>query len=172
VSAPSLRVRVERDGGVCVLAVRGELDIATIPELARKAAAALQIPPVRLVLDLSGLEFIDCAGAQALAAVTETVPAGCPITVGSMSCAAQRVLGVLGMTLERPGAAATGEVPWTVPESQVLLSWRQQLRAEIAGRLRRRRRARALGRIVGVDPVAARVSLAVRERANGPDSGR
>jgi anti-anti-sigma factor len=158
VSAPSLRVKVERDGGVCVLAVRGELDIATIPELARKAAAALEVPPVRLVLDLSGLEFIDCAGAQALAAVTETVPAGCPIAVGSMSCAAQRVLGVLGMNLERPGAIAADQVPWTVPGSRELPSWRQ--------------RARALGRIVGVDPVAARVSLAVRERASGPGSGR
>jgi anti-anti-sigma factor len=158
VSAPFLRVRVDRDGGVCVLAVRGELDIATIPELTRKAAAALEIPPVRLVLDLSGLEFIDCAGAQALAAVTETVPADCPIVVGSMSCAAQRVLGVLGMNLERPGAIAAGQVPRTVVESHALPSWRQ--------------RARALGRIVGVDPVAARVSLAARERASGPGSGR
>ena len=157
-STPFLRVRVERDVGVCVLAVSGELDIATIPELAQQAAAVLETPPARLVLDLSGLEFIDCAGAQALVAVTETVPADCPIAVGSMSCAAQRVLGVLGMNLERPGAIAAGQVPWTVPGSQALPSWRQ--------------RARALGRIVGVDPVAARVSLAVRERASGPGSGR
>lgn len=166
--APFLRVRVERDGGVCVLAVSGELDIATTPELARQAAAALEIPPARLVLDLSGLDFIDCAGAGALAAVIEALPTDCPVTVGSISCMAQRVLGVLsmfGLSLERPGpatadTATAGQVPWMVLESQVLLARgqqprpqsrrrhaeRQRRRAEIASPLRLWPRVRALGR--------------------------
>ncbi len=162
-SAPWVRVRAERDGDACVLVVSGELDIATTSELARQAAAAFEIPPARLVFDLSGLDFIDCAGARALADVVETLPAECPVTVGSMSCAAERVLGVLdtlGMNLERPGMTASGQVPWTVLESQVLLSRGQQpraqsrrrraesqrRRAEIAGPLRLWPRVRALGR--------------------------
>jgi anti-sigma B factor antagonist len=161
VGAPFLRVRVERDGGVCVLAVSGELDIATTPELARQAAAALEIPPARLVLDLSGLDFIDCAGAGALAAVIEALPADCPVTVGSMSCMAQRVLGVLsmfGLSLERPGPAAAdtatadtatadtataGQVPWMVLESQVLLARGQQPRPPSRRRRAERQRRRA-----------------------------
>jgi anti-anti-sigma factor len=163
VNAPFLRVRVERDGGVCVLAVSGELDIATTPELARQAASVIETPPVRLVLDLSGLEFIDCAGARALADVVEALPAGCPVTVGSMSCMAQRVLGVLaafGMSLERQGAPAAGQVASMVLESQVLLARGQQprpqsrrrraesqrRRAEVASPLRLWPRVRALGR--------------------------
>jgi anti-anti-sigma factor len=164
VSTPFLRVRVERDVGVCVLAVSGELDIATTPELVQQAAAVLDTPPVRLVLDLSGLEFIDCAGARALAEVVDAMPAACPVTVASMSCMAQRVLGVLaafGMSLERPGAPAAGQVPWTVLESQVLLARGQQprpqsrrrraesqrRRAEVASPLRLWPRVRALGRL-------------------------
>jgi anti-sigma B factor antagonist len=187
VGAPFLRVRVERDGGVCVMAVSGELDIATTPELARQAAAALESPPARLVLDLSGLDFIDCAGAGALASVIEALPAGCPVTVGSMSCMAQRVLGVLsmfGLSLERPGATTAGQVPWMVLESQVLLARgqqprpqsrrrraeRQRRRAEIASPLRLWPRVRALA-LQALACDAEPASVAVPEPASGPGSG-
>jgi len=68
VTLPPLTVTSTREGRVCVLGVSGELDIATTPALTQQAAAALRLPAERLIIDLSGLEFIDCCGARALAA--------------------------------------------------------------------------------------------------------
>ncbi|MDA0169529.1 STAS domain-containing protein [Solirubrobacter taibaiensis] len=46
-----------------VIAVRGELDIATAPELRAALAEAIHtLPGTRLIADLEGLEFIDSAG--------------------------------------------------------------------------------------------------------------
>ena len=46
-----------------VIAVRGELDIATAPELRAALMQAIeQHPGARLIADLEGLEFIDSAG--------------------------------------------------------------------------------------------------------------
>ena len=59
---PLLTVTITREGRVCVLSVSGELDIATTPALTRHAAAALQDPAERMIIDLSGLEFLDCCG--------------------------------------------------------------------------------------------------------------
>ena len=67
---PPLTVTVMRKGRVCILAVGGELDVATAPTLTRHAAAALRQPTERLIIDLSGLTFIDCSGVRALAAAT------------------------------------------------------------------------------------------------------
>ena len=71
---PPLTVTIAREGRVCVLSVSGELDIATTPTLTRQAAAVLQDPAERLIIDLSGLEFLDCCGVRALAAVAPPLP--------------------------------------------------------------------------------------------------
>jgi anti-anti-sigma factor len=96
-----LKLRVKRAGPACVLLVSGELDIATAPSFAAQAAAALEVAPGQLVLDLSGLEFVDVGGARTLAAVAGAVPAGCPVLVRSASPRVRRVLGMIGM----PGMA-------------------------------------------------------------------
>ena len=52
---------VERQG--TVVAVRGELDINTAPELRAALMEAIeQHPGERLIVDLEGLEFVDSAG--------------------------------------------------------------------------------------------------------------
>jgi anti-sigma B factor antagonist len=52
---------VQRDG--TVVAMRGELDIGTAPELRATLMEAIeQHPGERLIADLEGLEFIDSAG--------------------------------------------------------------------------------------------------------------
>jgi anti-sigma B factor antagonist len=60
-------VSVEREGTQAVVAVRGELDLATAPEL----EAAL-LPGLRdggsAVLDLRGLEFMDSTGVRVIVA--------------------------------------------------------------------------------------------------------
>ena len=87
-----LTVTITRKGLVCVLGISGELDIATTPALTRQAAAALRPPTERLIIDLSGLRFVDCCGARALAAATRAAPAGCPVLVRGASDRVRRIL--------------------------------------------------------------------------------
>lgn len=48
-------------GGVCAIAIRGELDLSTAPELERALAAA-ETSGAPILLDLSSCEFIDSTG--------------------------------------------------------------------------------------------------------------
>ena len=63
-SQPGDRLRIELDGrspGEATLRLSGELDLVTAP-LLRDELARHQARGVRIVLDLSGLEFLDSTG--------------------------------------------------------------------------------------------------------------
>lgn len=69
-SAPGdLTIRASRDGGALVLALYGELDLATSPLLTRKLEMVASMRPARVVIDLSGLQFLDSTGLHALITV-------------------------------------------------------------------------------------------------------
>jgi anti-anti-sigma factor len=59
---------VERrtEGDALVVALSGELDLASTPILERELREAEAAAPARLVIDLSGLGFMDSTGLQAL----------------------------------------------------------------------------------------------------------
>lgn len=99
-----LTVVVSYDGQICVLAAIGDLDLTTAGQFTRCASWAVNDQPDRLVFDLAGLDFLDCAGARALAEAAQAAPAGCPVIVRSVSPPAARLLGLLGQDLERPPA--------------------------------------------------------------------
>ncbi len=128
--ADHLSARVEYDGLVCVLAVSGELDLLAAQKYADIAAAALRTNAERFVLDLSGLKFVDCGGARALAATAQAVPAGCPVIVRSVSPAARRVLELLGLSLELRGMPPGGHVPGPGTEPRWLSASLGQAREE------------------------------------------
>ncbi len=48
------------------LAVSGELDIATAPDLARSIATLCQAGAIRIVIDLQAVSFIDSTGLRAI----------------------------------------------------------------------------------------------------------
>jgi len=55
------------DGDACVVAVSGELDAHTAPELTAAAASGLDAPQIKhVVVDLSEVTFIDSTGIAAL----------------------------------------------------------------------------------------------------------
>ncbi len=56
------KVQSETLDGVRIIAVRGELDLNTAPELEQPLEAALNGDGGALVIDLSGCEFIDSTG--------------------------------------------------------------------------------------------------------------
>ena len=57
---------VAADGGGVVVTLRGELDLASAPDLQRQLQALLDRPVERLTLDLAGLTFLDSSGLGAL----------------------------------------------------------------------------------------------------------
>jgi anti-anti-sigma factor len=61
-SPAPFKVQSETLDGVQIIAVRGELDLNTAPELERSLEAALGANGSALVIDLSGCEFIDSTG--------------------------------------------------------------------------------------------------------------
>ena len=95
-----LTVRTVRDGAVCTLILGGALDLLAAGAFLRHAARVLDDRIERLVLDLAGVTFLDCAGVRALAIATRFVPRGCPVVVRSLSPTARRILELVGLDLE------------------------------------------------------------------------
>jgi anti-sigma B factor antagonist len=105
-SSDYLKVRLERYEQVCVLAASGEMDIgssATFTEFVEGVAAAMKPRPSRVILDLSGLRFIDCSGARALGAVARSAPGRPPVIVRSVRPPVRRVLDLMGLDLDLLG---------------------------------------------------------------------
>jgi anti-anti-sigma factor len=97
----ALTIKTSRDGPVCVLTVSGDLDLSQADGFLQQAARAIHSRTERLVLDLAGVTFLDCAGARALAIATRFVPRGCPVVVRSLSPVTCRILALVGLDLER-----------------------------------------------------------------------
>ena len=57
-----LRLRTKREGRTHVVSARGELDLFSRAALERELRLARASDAERIVLDLSGLTYIDCAG--------------------------------------------------------------------------------------------------------------
>jgi anti-sigma B factor antagonist len=61
-----LTVRSERQGVLHVIAVEGELDIASAPELERELLRVERTDALSIIVDLTGLGFIDSTGVRLL----------------------------------------------------------------------------------------------------------
>jgi anti-sigma B factor antagonist len=70
-SSRNLSTRTEFRDGVAVLFVSGEVDLAGSPRLGEALDSALA-PEAPLIVDLSGVEFLDSAGLRALALAEKT----------------------------------------------------------------------------------------------------
>ena len=62
---PALAIRAVRDGPVDTLILCGELHLCEAGGLLRQAAITIYNQTERLVLDIAGVMFLDCVGAQA-----------------------------------------------------------------------------------------------------------
>jgi anti-sigma B factor antagonist len=67
-SHPPGGIEVEccQEGGVYIIRVRGELDLASCPELEEAIELAERTDAVRIVIDVNGLDFIDSTGLRVL----------------------------------------------------------------------------------------------------------
>jgi anti-anti-sigma factor len=62
--------------GTATIAIRGELDAATTPLLARRLTQILADRPQGLVFDMAGVGFIDCAAVRLIADTGRYLPVG------------------------------------------------------------------------------------------------
>ena len=63
---PRFHIEVHQDHPGATVTVTGDIDIATVPPLERARDKALANSPSRLLIDLSGVRFIDSSGLKFL----------------------------------------------------------------------------------------------------------
>jgi anti-sigma B factor antagonist len=90
-------VAVEHLDGTVVVCPIGELDLATAPALER-ALDKVSTEPFAVVLDLSGLTFVDCAGLVPIrAALREASLLGRQVRLSGARPSVERVLDLTGL---------------------------------------------------------------------------
>lgn len=94
-----LKVTTRTQGGHVVVSVQGEIDLYTVPRLRGELASALAGGgPVRLVVDLSGVEFCDSIGVNALlAAHRQAREAGGDLELLAPRAGVRKILQVTGL---------------------------------------------------------------------------
>jgi len=96
----------DRCGQATVLRVRGELDVVTADQFIATAASELRQATGPVSIDLSFLDYLDCAGARALEAVVRALPPWRLTEVRGIQRPVARLLELIGMDLSVPTAAA------------------------------------------------------------------
>ena len=109
--------------GRAALTVRGEVDIATSPQLVDAAASLLDTSPEALVIDLSPTRFLDSSGARALLGIARRAatsgvdlhvivpPGNRPVRLPIELLQLDRVVPLVSSAAEIPTAAAGRDAP-------------------------------------------------------------
>ena len=98
--AHALTIKTVRDGPICTLILRGDLDLLETGGFLEQTALAVDERTERLGLDLAGVLFLDCAGVRALRIATRFAPGGRPVITGSLRPMPRRIVEVLGLNLD------------------------------------------------------------------------
>lgn len=88
---------VDLTGGQATIAVRGDLDLATTPTLAKELVPVLAARPQRLTFDLGGVGFMDCAAARLIAGAGGSLPPGTRPAVRHAGPLVRRILELTGL---------------------------------------------------------------------------
>jgi anti-sigma B factor antagonist len=75
-SVPPVAIESQTSHGTTTVFVSGELDLVTMPILREYLTPILRGRPKRLILELSGIKFIDCGSARLIADVGRSLPPG------------------------------------------------------------------------------------------------
>ena len=90
-----LTVAMDTPAGGLLVGLAGELDIASLPEIAAQLDALLGRHRQPLQLDLAGLRFLDSSGVTVLIRIVNHFD---PVTARGATPAVRRVIQVLGLT--------------------------------------------------------------------------
>jgi anti-sigma B factor antagonist len=87
-----------RSDGRVVVALQGQVDLATAPQLAQAVAGATKQGSDAVVVDLTDVDFLDSAGVRALVESAQAAAtAGVAVTVTGASGWVARVLEITGV---------------------------------------------------------------------------
>lgn len=92
-----LAIRVEVSSGLAMIVLGGELDLVTAPILGEQLVRILADGPDRLVFDMAGIRFIDCAGALLVCGTGRHLPPGQRPVIRRPSRPVRRLLHLTGM---------------------------------------------------------------------------
>ena len=93
----ALTIKAVRDGPVRTLILSGDLDFPASGGFLERAAMAVDDRTERLVFDLAGVTFLDCAGIRALSIAARLAPGACPVIIRSLSPTARRIAKLLDL---------------------------------------------------------------------------
>lgn len=85
----------------CVIQVSGELTLVTEREFAAVVSEALAASRGPVLFDVSGVDFVDCRGARALAKAVRGVPPPREAGLDGCSLTMRRILGTIGFDVPR-----------------------------------------------------------------------
>lgn len=92
-----LQIDARTDGVVVTIIVAGELDTVTATYLTRRLLKIGAGHPERVVLDLSGLVFVDVAGARALDETCKLLETECPVVLRQPRPSARKIFRLTGL---------------------------------------------------------------------------
>jgi anti-sigma B factor antagonist len=97
------RVAIEVSAGhdATTVVIRGELDLVTAPVLDEQLRLAVASKPARIVLDMTGTDFMDCGCARLIAAARSALPAEADLIIRQPSRVVRRVLELTGLDVYR-----------------------------------------------------------------------
>lgn len=88
---------VSHQDGIAVVAVGGDVDVATVSTLEEAITEALGAKPTALVIDLTDVEFLASAGLQTLVATNEAVTESAGFAVVANGPATSRPIQLTGL---------------------------------------------------------------------------
>jgi anti-sigma B factor antagonist len=93
-----LRIASEHYGSEAIIVLEGEFDLAGTERFWAFADAALAAEPRAVIVDVSGLEFVDSSGLLALMRVRDAaVEIGAAFTIRNPSVALRRIVELAGL---------------------------------------------------------------------------
>lgn len=95
--AEPLVVDISMTAGTATVVIRGELDPVTTPSLAARLGQILASHPERLVFQLTGVGYLDCAAARLIAGTGRSLPPGRRPVIRCPGPAVRRVLALTGL---------------------------------------------------------------------------
>src|SRR5262249_19829006 len=90
-----LQVRAERRNGMCVLQITGELDMGMTATFLARADAEVRAVPGPVIVDLTGLTFVDAPGARVLTQLTRKLSASRLAAVTPCTPAVRRIMRIV-----------------------------------------------------------------------------
>jgi anti-anti-sigma factor len=106
--APFEASAAQLDDGICVIEVRGELDLSTAPQLEGPLDEAIADGAVLVLIDLSSCEFIDSTGIALIVRAWQRIDqaengdSGGRVVICSANDQVRRVLEITGLELSIP----------------------------------------------------------------------